>query len=122
MASTTPGSLAITYRFRHGTIEDIRRNSRLLEPERPLYSTKLWRQMPELIEQLCDAKRLRIAAIEEASGKVRLVGASGFWRKTACGMAGVGRTGAGKSERGAVRHDCCTTQDAILELTAGSRQ
>ena len=67
-------------RYRLGKTEDFLRGRGLLEMDRSLYSSDIWRLLPKLLQDLTDRGRIRGCVYENmgAPGELMCIGATGF--------------------------------------------
>ena len=70
-------------RYRRAKPEEIPHALRLLEPDRPLFSSSTWTALPQLLKDLLERERILLCVIEEPdSHNLRFVGGSGFLTST----------------------------------------
>lgn len=66
------------FSYRHATASEIQNNFRLFLPDRPLYEPSLWTKLPGLFCELLEARRVRVAAVHDSEGRVRMLGGCSF--------------------------------------------
>lgn len=66
------------YAIRHATIETIKANPHLIESSRNLFSPAVWNCLPGLLDELLKSRRVRIAAVSDDKGRVRILGGCSF--------------------------------------------
>src|ERR1700683_5041116 len=66
-------------RYRRAKPGEISHARHLLEPDRPLFSQKVWERLPEVLEDLRSRERILLCIAEDTdAGKILFVGGSGF--------------------------------------------
>ena len=70
-------------RYRRAKPEEIPHVLRLLEPDRPLFSSSTWTALPQLLKDLLERERILLCVIEgQDSHNLRFAGGSGFLTST----------------------------------------
>ncbi len=70
------------FAIRHATTETLLANPNLLAPSSSLFSPAVWNSLPKLLGELLRSRRVRIAAVSDGEGRVRILGGCSFVSQT----------------------------------------